>query len=156
MRDNGYGLDALSCLTQLSLVIAGFAFVDDTDIINAGKSVDTTGEDLLIQQQQVVDTWEGSLNATGGALRPDKSYWYMLDYKHSGNQWKYKSIKQLPGEITVKVSDGTRQTLLRLEPNEAKETLGICISMDGNSNDQMEHLLKKKLGIWRKILEHLK
>ena len=67
----------------------------------------------------------------------------MLDYKHSGNQWKYKSIKQLPGEITVKVSDGTRQTLLRLEPNKAKETLGICISMDGNSKDQMEHLLKK-------------
>lgn len=93
MRDNGYGLDVLSCLTQLSLVIAGFAFVDDTDIINAAKSVDTTGEDLLIQQQQVVDTWEGSLNATGGALRPDKLYWYMLDYKHSGNQWKYKSIK---------------------------------------------------------------
>ena len=65
----------------------------------------------------------------------------MLDYKHSGNQWKYKSIKQLPGEITVKVLDGTMQTLLRLEPNEAKVTLGICISMDGNSNDQMEHLL---------------
>ena len=72
MRDNGYGLDALSCLTQLSLVIAGFAFVDDTDIINAAKSVDTTGEDLLIQQQQVVDTWEDSLNAIGSALRPDK------------------------------------------------------------------------------------
>ena len=37
MRDNGYGLDALSCLTQLALVIAGFAFVDDTDIINAAN-----------------------------------------------------------------------------------------------------------------------
>ena len=56
MRDNGYGLDELSCFTQLSLVIVGFAFVDDTDIINATKSVDTTGEDLLIQQQKVMDT----------------------------------------------------------------------------------------------------
>ena len=117
--------------------------MDDTNIINAAKSVDTTGEDLLIQQQKVMDTWKGSLNATGGALRPDKSYWYMQDYKHSGNQWKYKSIKQLPGEFTVKVSDGTRQTLLRLKLNEAKETLGICISMDGNSKDQLEHLLKR-------------
>ena len=67
--------------------------MDDTNIINAAKSIDTTGEDLLIQQQKVMDTWKGSLNATGGALRPDKSYWYMQDYKHSGNQWKYKSIK---------------------------------------------------------------
>ena len=28
----------------------------------------------------------------------------MIDYKHSNNQWKYKSIKQLLGAITVKVA----------------------------------------------------
>ena len=83
----------------------------------------------------------------GGVLRPDKSYWYILDYKHSDNQWRYKSIKQLPGVITVIVADGTRQTLLRLEPKEAKETLDICISMDGNSKDQLEHLIKKNRSI---------
>ena len=49
MRDNEYGLDTLSCLTQLALVIAGFAFVDDTDIINAAKLVNTKGGDLLAQ-----------------------------------------------------------------------------------------------------------
>ena len=53
------------------------------------------------------------------------------------------SIKQLPGPITVKVADGTRHTLLRLEPKEAKENLGIYISMNGNSKDQLEHLIKK-------------
>ena len=65
MRDNSYGLDALSCLTQLALFIAGFTFVDDTDIINETKSVNTKGEELLVQQQHVVDTWEESLNVTG-------------------------------------------------------------------------------------------
>ena len=39
MRDNGYGLDGLSCFTQLTLVIVGFVFVDDKDSINAEKSV---------------------------------------------------------------------------------------------------------------------
>ena len=88
MRDNGYGLDTLSCITQLSLVIIGFTFVDDMDIINASKSVNTKGEELLTQQQQqqVVYTWEGSLNTTGGALQPDISYWYMIDYKYLNNQ----------------------------------------------------------------------
>ena len=81
MRYEGFGLNALSCLSQLALVIAGFAFVDDTDIINAAPSVNMIGEDLLTQQQQyVVDTWESTLRATGGALRQDKSYWYMIDY----------------------------------------------------------------------------
>ena len=67
MCDQGFGLDAVFCLSQLVLVIAGFAFVDDTDIINAASSVNTRVEDSLAQQQQqVVNIWEGTLNITGG------------------------------------------------------------------------------------------
>ena len=47
MQDEGFGLNTLSCLSQLALVIAGFAFVDDIDIINIESSVNTIGEDLL-------------------------------------------------------------------------------------------------------------
>lgn len=64
IRDQGFGLDAVLCISQLALVIIDFAFVDDTNIINAAKSVNTK-EDLLSKQQQVVDTWEGILMATG-------------------------------------------------------------------------------------------
>ena len=46
-----------------------FFFVDDIDIINSANTVETTGEDLFGQQQSVIDTWEGALRATGGALR---------------------------------------------------------------------------------------
>ena len=56
----------------------------------------------------MVYTYEGTLNTTGGSLRPDKSYWYMIDYKYIGNRCIYKSTKQLPGTITVKAVDGTR------------------------------------------------
>ena len=65
----------------------------------------------------------------------------MIDSKYIDNQWIYKSIKQLPGVITVKVVDGTRQILFRLDPKEAKETLGIGVSMDSDSKDQIEHIL---------------
>ena len=47
MRDEGFGLNDLSFLSQFSLVIAGIVFLDDADIINAAPSVKTTGEDLL-------------------------------------------------------------------------------------------------------------
>ena len=76
----------------------------------------------------------------------------MIDYQHTGNRWLYRSINQLPGAITVKVSDGSRQSLLRLEPNQAKETLGIFVSMDGNAKYQVNHLLSKT----RQIAEHLR
>ena len=103
---------ALSCLSQLALVIPGFVFVDDTDIINVAPSVNTTGEYLLKQQQNVVDTWEGTSRETWGELRSDKFYWYIIEYQHIENRLVYRSIDQLPGKITVKVSDGSKQPLL--------------------------------------------
>ena len=56
IRDEEFGLNNFSCLYQLALVIVGFAFVDDTEIINAAPSVNTICEELLQQHQRVVDT----------------------------------------------------------------------------------------------------
>lgn len=56
MRDEGFGLDALLYLSQLALSIAGFVFVDDIDITNATKSVNSKREDLIQQQQRVIDS----------------------------------------------------------------------------------------------------
>ena len=67
----------------------------------------------------------------------------MIDYQQTDNRWLYRSINQLPEAITVKVSDGSRQPLLHLEPNQVKETLGIFVSMHGNTKDQINHLLSK-------------
>ena len=76
----------------------------------------------------------------------------MIDYQHIGNRWVYRSINHLPGEITVKVSVDSRESLLRLEPNQAKETLGIFVSMDGNTKDQTHHPLSKT----RQMAEYLR
>ena len=56
MHDQGFELETVSCLSQLVLVIAGFALFDNNDIINVESSVNIRGEDLLAQQQQMVDT----------------------------------------------------------------------------------------------------
>jgi hypothetical protein len=94
--------------------------------------------------QRVVDMWEGLLRVTGGALRDDKSYWYLLDFKFHQGWWKYKSKKELPGDIDIKVVDSRgrpRKKLTRLEPSEARETLGVFVAMDGNWRQQMEVLI---------------
>jgi hypothetical protein len=94
--------------------------------------------------QEVVDTWEGLLRATGGALQDDKSYWYLLDYKFQQGRWKYRSKHELHGDIDIQVVDSrgslrpTREILTRLEPSEARETLGVFVSMDGNWQQQTE------------------
>jgi hypothetical protein len=68
----------------------------------------STAADLIPQMHAVVDTWEGLVRATGGALRDDKSYWYLLDYKFQQGRWKYRSKQELKGDIDIKVVDSRR------------------------------------------------
>jgi hypothetical protein len=84
MRLQGFGLNIVTVCSSLSVVLAGYWFVDDTDIIHAAAGVHTKGKEIAPQMQKVLDTWEGLLRATGGALRDDKSYWYLLDYQFRG------------------------------------------------------------------------
>ena len=95
------------------------------------------------RKQRLVDTWEGTLRETGGVLRPAKSCWYMVNYKHTGNHWVYRFIDKAPGESTAKVSNNCRQLLLRLEPSQSNKTLGILVSMDNNVKDQISRLFDK-------------
>ena len=95
------------------------------------------------KMQEVVNRWEGSVQATGGALVPSKSYWYLIDFTwHKGN-WHYRSTQEMPGDIHIRNSDGARVMLTQLEPSEARETLGIMIAMDGNCIDEIQHLREK-------------
>jgi hypothetical protein len=74
MRDQDFGLNLVTSLTMTAIVIAGFAFVDDANLLHAGAHPNVTGVSLIPQMQRVLDMWEGLLQATGGALRDDKSY----------------------------------------------------------------------------------
>jgi hypothetical protein len=69
------------------------------------------GEDLLPEMQDFVDHWEGGCKATGGAIRPDKSHWYLIDFIWTGSLWRYRKQDEMPGDITVKNENGVREVL---------------------------------------------
>jgi hypothetical protein len=143
MRTAGFGLQIVMCLSAIVIAFLCYAFVDDTDLLHTGNSVNTTGEEVLRDMRRFVNHWEGGLRATGGALRVDKSCWYLIDFRWVNNTWKYASIADIPGDIIVRDADGQRKILPRLEPSEAIETLGIFISMDGNQRAEVEKLRGK-------------
>jgi len=126
--------------------MAGFAFVDDTDIIHSANDPHTCPFEVLQQAQTALDTWEGILRATGGAIGVedgDKAFWYFLDFKFTANEWKYKNSQDLPGELVARNFDDTICPLARLNPSIARETLGIFLAMDGNQRAQIEYLKSK-------------
>jgi hypothetical protein len=64
----GYSMTVMSAVSDTLVVVACFAFVDDTDMIHS--QTNTTGKQIGKQMQAVMDTWEGRIQATGGALKP--------------------------------------------------------------------------------------
>ena len=69
---------------------------------------------MIQEAEQQLHTWEGLLNATGGALAPDKGYWWLLEVKRQGGKWKWATESDEPGQILC--PDGTPAK--RLSPHE--------------------------------------
>ena len=143
MRTAGHGLHIISALSCALLSIVCYAFVDDTDVVHASPSPLSTGEDVLADMQTVVDRWEGGIRATGGALVPSKSHWYLIDFVWTGTNWRYRKKAELPGDVSVLDKDGHRTILERHDPSIATETLGVWQAMDGNNQLEIQALRKK-------------
>jgi hypothetical protein len=130
----GYGMTIMSAVSGTLVVIAcfAFAFIDDTDVIHS--QTNTTGEQIGHEMQVVMDTWEGRIRATSGALEPSKSHWYLINFKWIPQRlrWDYQQKHELPGTLFVRNQKGERELLERVEINEERITLGINITPDGS------------------------
>jgi hypothetical protein len=80
MRSAGYGFRHWMAMSNRVLNVVCFAFVDDADLPHTSDK-EATGEETLEEMQDILDTWDGGIWATGGALVPSKSYWYLVDFK---------------------------------------------------------------------------
>ncbi len=67
--------------------MAGFAFVDDMDLI----VTDETNEEIQVarKMQELLNLWHGLLQATRGNLVPEKCFWYLINFSWEHTHWKY-------------------------------------------------------------------
>ena len=69
--------------------------------------------------QQALNTWEGCICATGGAIVPSKSFWYLIGFKWKEGVWTYKNDLEAPATLTVRDCNGIPATLKHLPLDEA-------------------------------------
>ena len=146
MKAEGFGYADWSAISNQAMHLVCFAFVDDTDLVHATFDSCLTSTELIAEAQQALLTWESLLSATGGALKPSKSYWYLLDYTCVRGVWKPKRIQDAPGELSLH-NQGQPFTIQRLEVTEAREALGIMSRPDCSMDDQVE-AMKAKVAKW--------
>jgi hypothetical protein len=91
--------------------------------------------------QDSLVAWEGGIRATGGAIEPRKSHWYLIDFDWKNGEPFYKSVKETGGQLRVRDPSGSVLSLKQMEPWAAERTLGIRLAPDGNMKDQFDWML---------------
>jgi hypothetical protein len=144
MRDEGYGYSTWSLIRNRAITVVCFAFVDDTDLIHATQDPKVSTLQMLKDAQEALTLWEGLLQGTGGALAPEKSYWYLVEVIRHKGKWTYARETQRPFDMTLK--QGTIKNN-QLEVYQAKKALGIMSRPDGKMTDELKYL-KQRVCEW--------
>jgi len=89
--------------------------------------------------------WSTLLNSTGGALKPEKCFWYMLDYTCKDREWSYAEITLQ--ELFITNPDRTKSLIHQEEVTVSKKTLG---NHDSPARGNKEHLnyIRQKASTW--------
>ena len=75
------------------------------------------------KMQQAIDFWNGILIVNGGVLKPEKCYWYLVNFKWENGECKL--IEDTPAQILIEIEDGSRNQIAYKKSNEATEAVGV-------------------------------
>ncbi len=132
----------LSCpISKDQLEICGFAFVDDSDIISTSNSINDPNYTLQ-KMQNVLEGWEGAAKATGGAIKAEKSWAYLVYFTWDKGLWSYGNTSNLK-ELTTLDHANKEVNIKRLDTSQAKKMLGVWLAPDGNNIAQIDYLKKR-------------
>ena len=108
------------------------------------ESIDETFEGL----QYSVLIWGKILIAIGGALKPQKCFYTLLDLEwNARGKWKYKlHHEDTRAQLYVPMPDETHENIEHVSAHEAKETLGIYTCPSGAYKKSLEIMAEKAQG----------
>jgi hypothetical protein len=144
LRQNGHCNAITSSLRRLSLELSGFAYVDDTDLLQVNDNVD----DLVRQMQRTLLAWNDTVGVTGGILSPPKCWWYLITFIYKAGAWKAVTPPQ-DFKLWLRNENKTRVEIARIDPSKGTNMLGVYLAPDGNTKDHVR-ALRTKTEMWAK------
>ena len=150
MHKRGASTTITSPLTNSVIDVCGFAYVDDTDLVTMSDGINDTS-DAATKMQNTINEWEAVSKTTGGALVPSKCWNWIIGFDWNKDRWKYSKCKD-SHSISVKDEKGKLHEMQMLDASMAKEMLGVSLSPDGNSREQVT-VIKNKM---KAYAEHIR
>ena len=145
----GYGVFLKCAVSGDLLAFVGTVFVDDTDLIVTDKSLlyDENNTSIFDLLQSSLHLWEGFIRASGGAIRPNKSHWYLIDFEWEDGQWYYKEAMPQDPTLIVRNHQGIYEPVERVPVEEGRRMVGVYLAADGSNTEQF-NVLDNVIGEW--------
>ena len=140
----GLGTDIHDPITDEIIHSMGAMFVDDLDLYT-WREVIQDPLDLILQAQKEMSQWSLLLNVTGGALKQEKCFWYLLDYTCNEGEWSYAVHSDF--NLFVNNPDRSKSSIKQEGVQTSKKTLGIYDSPAGGNQGHLEYI-HGKLMTW--------
>ena len=147
------GIKLFSAISLTAITLIAVIYVDDSDFLIAARTPHETITSVLERTQKAANVWQESVHQTGGAIRPHKCRWTLVDFKWRQGKAYYKKNHEVYGRLQMKDTNGVQQTILRLQPNESEEGLGLQLPADGNQYNQLVNI-NKKTTKWIEGIKH--
>ena len=128
IESTGFGFECLSAISLVVITAQCFSFVDDTDTMEAARDIHQSAVEILPQIQDAALLWSGGIRVTRGAIKPDKSFWWLLDYVWDSTSGKWKSKNFMEESIQLEILDSKQKIwanrgLEQLEVKQRQEKL---------------------------------
>jgi hypothetical protein len=78
-RNLGHGVTFIGAWEQDAFTLSVILYVDNSDLFHMSIGMPLEEEFLQLVQSAIND-WAGLVHATGGLLKPQKCFWYMLGW----------------------------------------------------------------------------
>ena len=143
--EDGHGSFLISPITKEVAKFMGQIFVDDTDLLKFLQGLYDIDE-LMDSAQCDLDKWTELLIATGGALNPEKCYWYLVKYKCVNGEWEHDHDGS--HSMSIILPDGSRKEITQVNHNESKKMLGVWSNPTGSDDKHLKEAILGRAGTW--------
>ena len=144
----GFGAKISDPITGHTSHTIGCLFVDDTDLYGMDESVTSIAQVAATASLQI-SWWSRLLNATGGAIKGPKSFWYLLTYICTNGIWHYADTEEA---VEVPLPNGDSVTLTSKPATHVERTLGVLTAPCGGHAAQLAAIREKADGWAYRIL----
>ena len=141
MRSKGFGVAFKTAVTEEKIELLGGMFVDDGTYFQQAPT--NCGADVRAKTQAAQNYLRGLFWATGGAIHPSKSFWWLIDFNWNAGVPSLKKKPRRGGNITIEDKDGNRIPLPPCEVDEAKRILGVYLAPHDKGKGQTKALQLK-------------